>query len=90
MLMLKIANSFNTMHAKSSSKEIYSTHIHDLELYKHTFAKIFKTKLLEPKRMQVFSLKRQYLKVLSDFFREKSVKGYEFHMMSKSTLRSTL
>ena len=37
--------------------------------------------------MQVFPLKIQYLKVLTDFFRNKSVKASEFHMMSDSTVQ---
>ena len=39
--------------------------------------------------MQVFPLNLQYQKVLSDFFENKSVEAYEFHLMSNSIVRST-
>ena len=46
--------------------------------------------LLEPKRMQVFPLKLQYLNELSDFLKKKSVEAYEFHLMSNSNVQFTL
>ena len=63
--------------------------IYNLELHKRTFANFFR-KLFEPKHVQVFPLKIQYLKEVSDFFRKKSEEAYEFHMISNSTVRSTV
>ena len=40
--------------------------------------------------MQVFLLKLQYEKVLTDLFIKKSLYAYEFHVLSNSTVRSTL
>ena len=58
--------------------------IYNLELYILTFAKVF-FKLLEPKRMQVFPLKLQYQNILIDLFKQRSLKTYDFYMMSNST-----
>ena len=44
---------------------------------------------LEAKRIQVFPLNLQYQKVLSDFFKKKSVEAYEFRLMWNSIVQST-
>ena len=80
--MLKITNNLNALHAYSSSTGIYLTPIYILERYIRAFAKVFLKNLLGPKRMQFFSLKVQYQKVLIIFFKNKTVKAHEIHMMS--------
>ena len=40
--------------------------------------------------MQVFPLKLQYQRVLRNFFKNKGVYAYEFHLMSYFIVRSTL
>ena len=45
----------------------------------------FLEKFHEPKRMQVFKLKLQYQKELSNFFKKESVIPYDVHMMSNTT-----
>ena len=85
--MLKITKTFNAIPAQMSSKGMYLTPIFNLELYIRTVT-IF-LNLFQPKLMQVFSLKIQYSKVLGDFFKNWSIKGYEFQMNSNSTVRHT-
>ena len=91
VLKLKITNSFDAKHAQCSSKGIFLTPMYNLELYIRTIwkKKTF-TSLLELKRMQVFPLKMQYHKALSEFFKNKSVKAYEILIRSKSTNPTTL
>ena len=50
----------------------------------------FSEYLFEPKRTQVFPLKLQSQNVLSDFFENKSVEAYEFHLISNSSVQYTL
>ena len=64
--------------------------MYNLEICIRTLVEEFLENLLEPKRMQVFPIKLQYQKVLNDLFKKKSVKAYEIHLMSNSTVRSTL
>ena len=47
-----------------------------------------KKNLLEPKRLHVFPLNLQYQKVLGEFFKKKSLKVYDFHMILNSNVRS--
>ena len=68
---------------------ILTTYIQFRTLYTYIRESVFKN-LPEPKRMQVFPLNIQYQKVLSDFFKKKSVEACEFHLKSNSIVKSTL
>ena len=50
----------------------------------------FSENLQEPTSMQVFPLKLQYQKKVSDFFEKKSIEACEFHLTANAILRSTL
>ena len=80
--MVKITKNFNTLHAQNCSKGVNLKPIH---ICKNLFEN-----LLEPKRMQVFPFKLQYQKKLTDFFKNKTVKASENHLISNSNVRRTL
>ena len=68
---------------------MFNAYIQIKTLYKCICQSFFE-KFLEPKRMQIFPLKLQFQKPLSDFFKNRSEIVYEFHMMLDTTVRSNL
>ena len=63
---------------KFFQRNIFNANVQYRNLYAY-IRKSFFGNLLEPKRMPVFSLKLDYLKVLRNFFKKKSKQPYEIH-----------
>ena len=62
-------------------------YIYYYELYLRTIAKVFFSKTFS---QNVSPLQLQHQKLICDLFKKKSLEAYEVHMMSNSTVRSTL